>query len=53
MFHVRYDHEDRLTAREAQQHPYFAPVRQAEAARQLAAVSSQSDNETDSKMSVV
>ena len=25
----RYDHAERLTAREAQMHPYFAPVRQA------------------------
>jgi hypothetical protein len=27
----RYDHQDRLTAKEAQSHPYFAPVREAEA----------------------
>ncbi|CAN9351672.1 unnamed protein product [Alternaria alternata] len=26
---LRYDHQDRLTAQEAMQHPYFAPVRQA------------------------
>lgn len=28
---TRYDHQERLTAREAQAHPYFAPVRDAEA----------------------
>lgn len=28
---IRYDHQDRLTAKEAQSHPYFAPVREAEA----------------------
>ena len=27
----RYDHQERLTAKEAQAHPYFAPVREAEA----------------------
>ena len=30
----RYDHQDRLTAKEAQGHPYFAPVREAEAKKQ-------------------
>ena len=28
----RYDHQERLTAQEAMAHPYFAPVRAAEAA---------------------
>merc|ERR1712046_313107 len=27
---LRYDHQDRLTSTEAQQHPYFFPVREAE-----------------------
>ena len=27
---LRYDHQERLTAREAMQHPYFSPVRKAE-----------------------
>lgn len=27
---LRYDHQERLTAKEAMQHPYFAPVRNAE-----------------------
>jgi casein kinase II subunit alpha len=27
----RYDHQERLTAQEAMAHPYFAPVRAAEA----------------------
>lgn len=27
---LRYDHAERLTAKEAQMHPYFAPVRQQE-----------------------
>ena len=31
----RYDHQDRLTAKEAQAHPYFAPVREAEARKLL------------------
>jgi hypothetical protein len=26
----RYDHAERLTAQEAQMHPYFSPVRQAQ-----------------------
>ena len=26
---LRYDHQERLTALEAQEHPYFAPVRAA------------------------
>eukprot|EP00243_Klebsormidium_subtile_P004430 TRINITY_DN18406_c0_g1_i1.p1 TRINITY_DN18406_c0_g1~~TRINITY_DN18406_c0_g1_i1.p1 ORF type:complete len:447 (+),score=102.62 TRINITY_DN18406_c0_g1_i1:271-1611(+) len=30
---LRYDHQERLTAKEAQQHPYFYPVRQNEANR--------------------
>ncbi|KAK3067534.1 Casein kinase II subunit alpha' [Teratosphaeriaceae sp. CCFEE 6253] len=29
---LRYDHQERLTAKEAMGHSYFAPVRQAEAA---------------------
>ena len=29
---LRYDHQERLTAQEAMAHPYFAPVRQQEAA---------------------
>ncbi|KAL7409591.1 kinase-like domain-containing protein [Mrakia frigida] len=29
---LRYDHQERLTAKEAQAHPYFAPVRDAEMA---------------------
>jgi len=29
---LRYDHQERLTAKEAMEHPYFAPVRAAEAA---------------------
>jgi hypothetical protein len=28
----RYDHQERLTAQEAMAHPYFAPIRAAEAA---------------------
>ena len=28
---LRYDHQERLTAKEAQAHPYFAPIREAEA----------------------
>ena len=28
---IRYDHQERLTAREAQAHPYFQAVREAEA----------------------
>ncbi|WFD43176.1 non-specific serine/threonine protein kinase [Malassezia psittaci] len=40
---LRYDHQERLTAMEAQQHPYFAPVRQA---ADKAAVDS-ADIETD------
>jgi len=28
---LRYDHQERLTAQEAQAHPYFAPIREAEA----------------------
>ena len=28
---LRYDHQDRLTAQEAMAHPFFAPVRAAEA----------------------
>ena len=31
----RYDHQDRLTAKEAQAHPYFATVREAEARKLL------------------
>lgn len=31
---LRYDHQDRLTAKEAQAHPYFDPVRVAAAAAQ-------------------
>ena len=31
----RYDHQDRLTAKEAQAHPYFASVREAEARKLL------------------
>ncbi|KAK5156016.1 Casein kinase II subunit alpha' [Recurvomyces mirabilis] len=33
---LRYDHQERLTAKEAMAHQYFAPVRQAEAADQQA-----------------
>lgn len=29
---LRYDHQERLTAQEAQGHPYFAPIRAAELA---------------------
>jgi casein kinase II subunit alpha len=29
---LRYDHQERLTAQEAQAHPYFSPIRAAEAA---------------------
>ena len=29
---LRYDHQERLTALEAQAQPYFAPIREAEAA---------------------
>ena len=28
---LRYDHQERLTAKEAQAHPYFTPLREAEA----------------------
>ncbi|PWN27870.1 Pkinase-domain-containing protein [Jaminaea rosea] len=34
---LKYDHQARLTAREAMEHPYFAPVREAEAAAAAAA----------------
>jgi casein kinase II subunit alpha len=36
---LRYDHQERVTAREAQSHPYFEPVREqaAAAASQAAA----------------
>ncbi len=30
---LRYDHQERLTALEAQAHPYFMPIREAEAAK--------------------
>ena len=36
---LRYDHQERLTAKEAQSHPYFAPVAQAAAAEAAAAAS--------------
>jgi casein kinase II subunit alpha len=36
---LRYDHQDRLTAKEAQAHPYFAPVREAKAARVVGLIS--------------
>ncbi|KAF2750724.1 putative casein kinase [Sporormia fimetaria CBS 119925] len=39
---LRYDHQERLTAEEAMQHPYFAPVREREAARNHNPSSSQS-----------
>lgn len=37
---LKYDHQDRLTAQEAQQHPYFAPVHRAAAAAAAASTAS-------------
>merc|ERR1712130_137867 len=33
---LRYDHQERLTAKEAMQHPYFAPVREQQKQQQQA-----------------
>lgn len=33
----RYDHQERITAAEAMAHPYFAPVRAAEASSRVVA----------------
>ena len=44
VFLDRYDHAERLTAREAQAHPYFFPVRQAELLAQASAAGAYSDS---------
>jgi serine/threonine protein kinase len=38
---LRYDHQERVTAKEAQSHPYFEPVRQ-QAAQQAATAAPES-----------
>jgi casein kinase II subunit alpha len=40
---LRYDHADRLTAKEAMDHPYFAPVVAEAKSREESAVSSSND----------
>ena len=42
---LRFDHAERLTAKEAQMHPYFAPVRQQEAMK-LGGVTTSSSSTT-------
>mmetsp|Transcript_24222 Transcript_24222/g.40445 ORF Transcript_24222/g.40445 Transcript_24222/m.40445 type:complete len:364 (-) Transcript_24222:166-1257(-) len=41
---LKYDHQDRLTAQEAMMHPYFAPVRDAEASAAAAAATGSGSN---------
>jgi len=51
---LRYDHQERLTAKEAMVHPYFAPVREAAAAAASASSNQQQQQQTkkDGKMDV-
>eukprot|EP01027_Heterolobosea_sp_BB2_P019788 GEZU01027871.1.p1 GENE.GEZU01027871.1~~GEZU01027871.1.p1 ORF type:complete len:346 (-),score=81.56 GEZU01027871.1:81-1118(-) len=43
---LRYDHQKRLTAKEAMEHPYFAPVRENEAKAKSSSSSSSNNNNT-------
>merc|ERR1711871_1090567 len=48
---LRYDHQERLTAKEASMHPYFKPVRDEEQSAMAASASAAAHSSSDAKIS--